>query len=91
MIFGDPWENGPEYGSLANRLLRKFKRKGTSNKKVVLTTSGPVRDCLECNMAIEIGMAAARLGIPYDEAIERFGQISAHFCKDENGLCNFSE
>lgn len=90
-MLGDPWANGPEYESFTSRLLRKFKREGTSNKKVVLTTSGPVRDYLERNMAIEIGMAAARLGIPYDEAIERFGQISAHFCKDENGLCNFGE
>lgn len=86
-MFGDPWANGPEYESFTSRLLRKFK----TRRKVVLTTSGPVRDSLERTMAIEIGMAAAKLGIPYDEAIERFGQFSAHFCKDENGLCNFGE
>lgn len=85
-MFGDPYANGPEYESLTERLLRKFKREGSSEKKVILTTSGPVRDALERNISIEIGLAAAKLGISYDEAIERFGQSSAHFCKTENGL-----
>ncbi len=85
-MFGDPWANGPEYESLTTRLLKKFKREGSSEKRVVLTTSGPVRESLERNIAIDVGLAAAKLGIPYDEAIERFGLISAHFCKIENGL-----